>query len=316
MEYRVLGNTGVQVSKLCLGGITFGRFTSEEYVIGIVRTALDHGINFIDTEDAYSLGFSEELVGKAVKGVRQKVIIATKFGRRIHDGPNESGASRLYVFKAIERSLRRLQVDYIDVYQMNRVDPETPIEETLEALSILISQGKVLYAGCCDLALWRVVDSLYVAEKARLKPFRTVQWPLNLLDRRFEEDAATSAKRYELAVLTYHPLSGGWLTGKYHAGEQPPPGSRGAFFGWQMDGDMILKRSEVIGRLSTLAAESGISLSELALRWVLSHGYVTSALIGPRTLDQLGGYLASADAPLPADLLLAIDKVVPPGSWL
>ena len=226
MEYWRLGSAGLKVSALGLGTNNFGERMDEKASVGIVHAALDAGINFIDTANRYGGGHSEEFIGKAVKGRRWQALIGTKFGRNAGKGPNDAGGSRQHIMKAIEASLRRLDTDYIDLYQMHVSDPETPIEETLRALDDLIRQGKVRYIGCSGFRAWELCEALWTARMLNLNSFVSVQPAYNLLEREIEEDLVPLCRRYNVGIIPYHPLAAGFLTGKYRQGEPIPPGTR------------------------------------------------------------------------------------------
>ena len=216
MEYRRLGCSGLKVSEISLGTNTFGRRADEQTSIAIVKHALDMGIIFIDTADTYDRGRSEEFIGKAVKNQRSQVIIATKFGYPMGDGPNDRGGSRYYIMKAIETSLKRLQTDYIDLYQMHVPDPTTPIEETLRVLDDLVRAGKVRYIGCSNFAAWQLCEALWTSRLNNLQSFVTVQPRYNILDRQIETELVSCCQAYNIGVIPWGPLAGGFLTGKYH----------------------------------------------------------------------------------------------------
>ncbi len=224
MKYRNLGNSGLRVSEIGLGTNTFGQAADELASLAIVNRAIEIGINYIDTADMYAQGRSEELVGKAVKSRRSQVIIASKFRRTMGDGPNDQGASRYYIMKAVEASLRRLQTDYIDLYQMHDPDPATPIEETMRALDDLVRSGKVRYIGCSNFGAWQLCEALWTSKSNNLHSFVTVQTRYNLLDRAIEAELVPCCRAYHIGVIPWGPLAGGFLTGKYRRGRSATPG--------------------------------------------------------------------------------------------
>ncbi|MEV6482088.1 aldo/keto reductase [Streptomyces sp. NPDC051576] len=330
MQYRTLGRTGVHVSSLALGTMNFGPFgsTTEAETTALVRRALDAGVNLIDTADAYSDGISEELVGKALKGVdRDDVVLATKFrlpggmlrqsGSDQRNGTtlNRQGGSRRWIVKAVEASLRRLGTDHIDLYQMHRPDPATDIEESLSALTDLQRAGKVLYIGTSTFSAAEIVEAQWTSERRALTRFVTEQPLYSILARGIEADVLPTARKYGMGVLTWSPLSGGFLSGKYRPGAEPERSHRdklGAGRPVPVSGDDALKR-EAAEKLYVLAEEHGMSLVEMSLAFVTGHPAVTSALIGPRTLDQLESQLPAGDRVLTTEVLDRIDEVVAPG---
>jgi aryl-alcohol dehydrogenase-like predicted oxidoreductase len=317
MRYRSLGRTGVQVSSLTLGAMNFGPFgdTTQEQVTAIVRRSLDAGVNIIDTADIYSGGVSEEMVSQALAGVdRDDVVLATKF-RLAMGGKNQRGGSRRWIVKAVEDSLRRLGTDRIDLYQMHRPDPATDIEETLSALTDLQRAGKVLYIGSSTFSAAEIVEAQWAAERRALTRFTAEQPPYSILVRGIEADVLPTTQRHGMGVLAWSPLSGGYLSGKYRPGAEAPQTHRDTVMADRAapaDSDDVLKR-EAAEKLYTLAAEHGLSLIEMSLAFVTSHPGVTSAVIGPRTLEQLESQLPAGDLELPAEILDQIDAIVAPG---
>ena len=316
MEYRPLGRTGVQVSKLCLGAMMFGAWgnTDHDDSVRIIHAALDAGINFIDTADIYSAGESEQIVGKALKGRRDNVVLATKFFVPMGDDPNQRGGSRRWITTEVENSLRRLGIDHIDLYQVHRPDPDTDVEETLGALTDLVRQGKVRYIGSSSYSAGEIVEAQWVARKRRLERFRTEQPPYSLLVRGIELDVLPTARRHGMGILTYSPLAGGWLSGSWGADSTPTSPARkrlAARF------DMTLpenqRKLEAVKQLQKLADTAGLTMIELALAFVVHHPAVTSAIIGPRTMAQLEGQLSAAAVTLDQGVLDQIDEIVKPG---
>ncbi len=318
MEYRPLGRTGVQVSSLCLGCMMFGAKTSLEDSCAIVGRTLDAGINFLDTSNSYSRGRSEEFTGEALKrsGKRSRVILATKVHSRMDNtDPNGWGNSRRHIIAQCEESLRRLQTDYIDLYQIHRPLSTVPIDETLRALDDLIRSGKVRYAGTSTFGAWQLVESLWVAKELGLNRFICEQPPYNLLDRRIERELLPMARTYGFAVIPWSPIAGGLLSGKYTRNAPPPPDSR-----YAGEGASNPRYSEgmfaAVEQLQSLAGEKGIPLARLALAWVLQQPGVTSPIIGPRTLEQLEDYFAAQQVTFSAEELARIDTISPPGRMI
>jgi aryl-alcohol dehydrogenase-like predicted oxidoreductase len=316
MEYRPLGRTGVRVSKLCLGTMMLGAWgnTDHDDSIRIIHRALDAGINFVDTADIYSAGESEEILGKALEGRRDDVVLATKFWGPMGDDPNQRGVSRRWIIAAVENSLRRLGTDWIDLSQMHRPDPETDIDETLGALTDLVQQGKIRYIGSSSFSAGQIVEAQWTARDRRLERFRTEQPPYSLLVRGIELDVLPTAARHGMGILTYSPLAGGWLSGSWSADSSPTSPARqrlAARF------DMSLPENQrklaAVEQLAQLADDAGMSLIELAIAFVVNHPSVTSAIIGPRTMEQLDSQLPAADVVLDAAMLDRIDEIVRPG---
>jgi aryl-alcohol dehydrogenase-like predicted oxidoreductase len=316
MELRPLGRTGVQVSKLCLGTMMFGAWGNPDHdeSIRIIHRALDAGINFVDTADVYSAGESEEIVGKALKGRRDDVVLATKFFVPMGEDPNQRGGSRRWIMTEVENSLRRLGTDHIDLYQVHRPDPDTDVEETLGALTDLVQQGKVRSIGSSSYSGSQIVEAQWVARDRNLQRFRTEQPPYSLLVRGIELDVLPTAQRHGMGILTYSPLAGGWLSGSWTADSSPTSPARqrlAARF------DMSLpengRKLEAVEALAKVAEDAGLSMIELAIAFVVNHPGVTSAIIGPRTMEQLESQLPSADVVLDAAVLDRIDEIVQPG---
>jgi aryl-alcohol dehydrogenase-like predicted oxidoreductase len=325
MEYRTLGRTGVKVSAHCLGTMMFGPWgnTDEDECVRMIHDAIDAGINFIDTADVYGEGRSEEIVGKALRGRRDEVVLATKVHGEMGKGPNDQGNSRYWITKEVENSLRRLQTDHIDLYQLHRPDPDTDIEETLSALTDLVRQGKVRYLGCSTFPAWQIVESHVVAERRGLQRFACEQPPYSIFVRHIEWDVLPVAQRYGMGVIVWSPLAGGWLAGKYRRGHDVPSDSRAVRYAAR--GSPVARRYDpsvpenerkldVVEDLILLAEKAGTSITHLAIAFTLAHPAVTSAIIGPRTPEQLRDLLASADVRLDTETLDAIDDLVAPGS--
>ena len=325
MRMRTLGGTGIKVSPYCLGAMMFGAWGNPDHEdsIRIIHAALDGGINFVDTADVYSAGESEEIVGKALRGRRDDVVLATKAHGAMGKDPNMSGNSRRWIVREVENSLRRLQTDYIDLYQMHRPDPDTDIDETLSALSDLIHAGKIRAAGSSTFPAESIVEAQWVADRRGHVRFRSEQPPYSILVRGIEAAVLPTCQKYGIGVIAWSPLAGGWLTGKYRRGQDTPEGSRAERFRgrpvWaRFDPDRPgnQRKFDLVEELDKIASNAGVSMAHLAHAFVLNHPAVTSAIIGPRTVEQLEDVLAGADVRLDAGTLDAIDAVVPPGSVL
>jgi aryl-alcohol dehydrogenase-like predicted oxidoreductase len=321
MQMRVLGSTGVQVTPLCLGAMMFGAWGNPDHdeSVRIIHHALDSGINFIDTADVYSAGESEEIVGKALAGGRREhVVLATKAHGAMGRDPNERGNSRRWLIRECENSLRRLGTDYIDLYQIHRPDPSADVDETLAALSDLIRAGKICYAGSSTFPAWKIVEAQWVAQRRGRERFVCEQPPYSILVRGVEADVLPACQDYRMGVISWGPLGGGWLSGAYRKDAEIPVSRRAQRLPHRFDMSLPGNRLklEAADRLAGLAAEAGMSLIHLALAFVLNHPGVTSAIIGPRTMDHLDSQLGAADVVLPADLLDRIDEIVPPGTNL
>jgi len=317
MEYRPLGRTGVQVSKLCLGTMMFGAWgnTDHDDSVRIIHRALDAGVNFVDTADVYSEGESEEIVGKALAGGRRdEVVLATKFWGSMGDGPNRGGASRRWIFEEVEHSLRRLGTDWIDLYQLHRPVPGTDIDETLGALTDLVQQGKVRYIGSSSFSGAEIVEAQWTARERNLQRFRTEQPPYSLLVRGIEVDVLPVAQRHGMGILTYSPLAGGWLSGRWSADATPTsPARKRLAARFDMSLAENQRKLEAVQALGEVAEDAGLSLIELAIAFVVNHPAVTSAIIGPRTMEQLDSQLPAADVTLSPEQLDRIDEIVRPG---
>jgi aryl-alcohol dehydrogenase-like predicted oxidoreductase len=310
MQYRTLGRTGIKVSPYALGALALGTpigNPDHDDSVRIIHKALDSGINFIDTADAY--GESEVVVGKALKGRRDRVVLATKFGRPAGDDPNHQGASRRWIMTAAENSLRRLQTDYIDLYQVHRPDPDTDIEETLSALSDLIRSGKVRAIGASQTPASAIVEAQWTAERRSLERFRTEQPPYSILSRGVEREVLPIAQRYGMGILVWGPLAQGMLTGRIRKGQQTDL-RRATLFKVFSDE----RRLDAVEQIISLAEKAGLPMTHLALAFAITHPDVTSAIIGPHTMEQLDDLLASLDVTLTDDILDQIDEIVPPGT--
>ena len=321
MDYRPLGRTGVSVSQLCLGAMMFGPAGNPDHddAVQIIRRALDAGINFIDTADAYSDGESELIVGKALTGGRREnVVLATKVGMAFGEDPNHRGTSRRWITEAVEGSLRRLQTDWIDLYQVHVPDPTTDIDETLGALSDLVHAGKIRSFGASKVPASEIVEAQWTAERRGHERFRTEQPPYSLLTRAIEYDVLPTCLRYGMGVMTYSPLAAGWLSGRYRKGQEisgPGSAARAQRFPGVYDSTSPANAAKLdaADALGALADETGMTLIQMAIAFVTHHPAVTSAIIGPRTMEHLDTYLAADGIDLSSDLLDRIDQIVPPG---
>ena len=316
MEYRLLGRTGVKVSPICLGVMMFGRAVEVAGAGRMLQVAFNAGINFIDTANVYSRGRSEEVLGAALKqtGQRSQVVLATKVhGTMADDDPNMGGTSRRHVIEQCHASLRRLQTDYIDLYQLHRPRTDIPIDETLRALDDLVRDGKVRYIGTSTYAAWQFVEALWASKEYGLNRFVTEQPPYNILDRRIERELLPMAEAYGVGTLPWSPLAGGLLTGKYKRGEDAPEGTR-----YASRSDRARRMTEgaydVIEGLEPLAAGKGCTMSQFALAWAMGQPNITSPIIGPRTLEQLEDNLGALEVSLDDSDREAVDALVPPGT--
>jgi aryl-alcohol dehydrogenase-like predicted oxidoreductase len=317
MQMRQLGRTGVQVSPLCLGAMMFGAWGNPDHdeSIAIIHRALDAGINFIDTADVYSRGESEEIVGKAIKGRRDEIVLATKVHGTMGDDPNQFGNSRRWIVREVEDSLRRLGTDYIDLYQIHRPEPDTDIDDTLGALTDLVRAGKVRYIGSSTFPPSQIVEAQWTAEKRGRERFVCEQPPYSLLVRGVEGEVLPLAQQYGMGVIPWSPLAGGWLSGKWRKGAEAPESSRAQRLParYDLSNPDNQRKLDAADALAVLAEEAGLSLVHLALAFVLEHPAVTAPIIGPRTMEQLESQLGAADVTLTPDVLDRIDEIVPPG---
>jgi aryl-alcohol dehydrogenase-like predicted oxidoreductase len=316
MQYRTLGRTGVQVSTLALGAMNFGAIgrTGQAEATAIVDAALEAGINLIDTADMYGRGESEEIVGKAVAGRRDDLVLATKATMPMGDERNHQGSSRRWLVTALDNSLRRLGVDHVDLYQIHRWDPTTSDEETLAALTDLRRAGKIRYFGSSTFPAYRIVQAQWAAREHQLGRYVTEQPSYSILQRGIESHVLPVIEEYGLGVLAWSPLASGWLSGAVRAGQEIST-NRSVVAPERFDTTLAYNqaRLEAVEQLTKVADEAGLTLIQLALGFVTAHPAVTSALIGPRTLDHLHSQLAAADTVLSADVLDAIDTIVAPG---
>ena len=317
MEMRVLGRTGVSVSKLCFGAGMFGYFgnADEAECARMVRRALDAGINYFDTSDVYSHGESETILGKALKGVRDDVVLATKFSLPMDGNPNHRGNSRRWIMQEVDRSLARLGTDWIDLYQVHRPDDSADIDETLGALSDLVRAGKVRMLGSSTFPAEQIVEAQWVSQSRGRERFRCEQPPYSIFARRIEADVLPTCQRYGMGVVVWSPLSQGWLTGKWRRGQKPNDTNRQNLQPhlYDMNRPDNQRKLDLVEQLAGVAEQAGISLMHMAIAFTCAHPAVTSSIIGPRTFEQLEGLLAGADVVLGDDVLDAIDAIVAPG---
>ncbi len=310
MEYRNLGKSGLKVSEVALGANSFGRKIDEPASTNIINLALEKGINFIDTAEQYSDGRSEEIIGRALKGKRPGVVIASKFGHIATIGPNESRGSRNYLMKAVEGSLRRLNTDYIDLYSLHYPDPETPIEETLRAMDDLVHAGKVRYIGCSNFDAWQICEGCWTSKLHNLQSFIAVELEYNLFKRGIEAEAVPCCQEYSVGVLPWGPLAGGFLTGKYHRDNKDEINNF-------LSKNRVIYRDSVtdanfekMARWTTFAEERGHSVGELAIAWLLSHRYVGSVLVGATSTEQFARNVSASDWKLTQEDLSELNKIL------
>jgi aryl-alcohol dehydrogenase-like predicted oxidoreductase len=307
-----LGNSGLKVSEVALGAGNFGKRVDQRTSTQTVDYALDHGVNFIDTADWYGEGLSETYLGKALKDKRHQVILATKFGSGVGEGINDRGCSRHHIIEALNRSLKRLQTDRVDLYQLHIPDPETPLEETARALDDLVHAGKVRYLGLSNHAAWQICDAIWQSRVLNLETFVAAQARYNLLDRRIEEELIPCCRRHGVGLLPWSGLAGGFLTGKYRRGETPPEGTR------MTNAPMINKRTlaeenfDKLEPIQSFAQEHGYPLGQLAVMWLLAKPWVSSVLSGPMRPDQLDLYFAATEASLSTDEVAELDGISSP----
>ncbi|MEU4247081.1 aldo/keto reductase [Amycolatopsis sp. NPDC026612] len=319
MQYRTLGRTGVQVSTLALGAMNFGAIgnTTQDEATAIVDGALEAGINLIDTADMYGQGESEVMVGKAIAGRRDDLVLATKATMPMGEERNHRGNSRRWLVRALDDSLRRLDVDHVDLYQIHRWDPTTSDEEALSALTDLQRAGKIRYFGSSTFPAYRIVQAQWAAREHHLGRYVTEQPSYSILQRGIETHVLPVTEEYGLGVLAWSPLASGWLSGAIRAGREITT-SRVKVVPQRFDLDVPANRArlDAVEKLAKVADQAGLTLIQLALGFVTAHPAVTSALIGPRTLEHLHSQLAAAETVLPADVLDELDTVVAPGTDL
>ena len=323
MEYKNLGSTGLKVSRMCLGTMNFGDSTDEAEGIKLVHAAIDRGINFIDTADVYWKGKSEEIVGKAIKGKREGLVIATKCWAPFDDGPNDRGSSRYRIMQAAEGALKRLGVDCIDLFIMHRPDEvlpglredPTPIDETLRAMTDLVRQGKVQYIGTSCYPSWKIVESQLLARQQNLERFCSDQLTYNIMNRYVEKRILRVAQRQGIGITVFSPLNYGWLSGKYQRGQEPPADSRAARkFKMNVSSPDAERNFSILEGLEPVVKSSGATMSQFSLAWVLANPAITSVLCGPRILAHLEDNVKALEVKLDQSTLDAVDKIAPPGS--
>jgi len=310
MELRTLGKTELQVTRVSMGTMTFGGQVSEEDSIRMVDRTLDAGINFFDTANSYNSGVSETILGKALKGRRHNVVLASKVRNKMGDEPDDEGLSRAAMRKAINASLRRLQVDYVDLYYLHLPDWNTPIEETLAAMDELVREGKVRYPAFSNYAAWQAVQMLWISENHGYVPPTVAQQMYNALARGIEAEYLASSKEFGIGLVVYNPLAGGLLTGKHAAASGPAPGTRFDSNKMYQDRFWHSQYFEAVNGISTLASDAGLTMVEFAFRWLLSQPVVDSVIVGATNLDQLDdNLLACQGPPLQPDVLAACDAI-------
>jgi aryl-alcohol dehydrogenase-like predicted oxidoreductase len=329
VDYRNLGQTGLKVSPLCLGAMMFGQWGNPDHdeCIRIIHRAMEAGINFIDTANGYSAGESEIIVGKALKDRREEAVLATKVWAPAGEGPNQRGLSRKAIQEQVEHSLRRLGTDVIDLYQIHRPDPTTPLEETLSTLSDLVRQGKVRYLGLSTnhyagealwekrFAAWEIVETLWISERRGFERFVCLQPPYSMLRRTMELEHFPMAQKFGIANIVWSPLEGGWLSGKYRRdADNPKDTQRAEKWIGDLSNPKFEKRLEIVEQLIPLAERKGVSMAQFANAWALRHPAVTSVIIGPRTMEQLEDSLGAWDVRITAEEAAEIDRLVPPGT--
>lgn len=310
MEYRKLGSAGLKVSEIGLGGNNFGGRIDEQQSISVIQFALEQGITFIDTANTYSRGRSEEAVGKAVKGKRQEVIIATKFSRVMGDGPNEKGGSRYHIMQSIDASLKRLQTDYIDLYQMHIHDDDTPIEETLRTLDDLVKAGKVRYIGCSTFTPWEICEALWTSKLYNLNAFVTEQPQYSLLNRQIEHELVPFCLKYGIGIIPFSPLASGFLTGKYRKGEVDKVEGRLAAPSPNADRILTDTNWEKLAKLESFATEHGHTMLELALAWLLSKPYITTIIAGATKKEQVTANVNAASWKMTPEEVAEVEALV------
>jgi aryl-alcohol dehydrogenase-like predicted oxidoreductase len=309
MEYRNLGRAGIKVSEICLGTMTFGNGADQDDATRMVHAALDAGVNFFDTANAYVWGKSEAMLGVALKGKRHQAVVASKVFNPMGPGPNDSGGSRLHIKQEIEASLKRLQTDYIDIHYVHHVDHQTPIEETLRAFEDLVRDGKILYTACSNFEAWRLIDALWIAQSRGWDKFVAYQPQYSLVVRDIDEEIVPACQAKGLGVVAWSPLASGYLAGKYTPGSLKVQGTRSAE-GWGFQGRFFaLNHAEILQTLLDTAKEIGRTPAQTALRWVMDQPFMTSAIVGARNTDQLADTLKAGGWRLPAEALEKLNNV-------
>lgn len=309
MHYRRLGNSGLRVSAVGLGTNNFGGRTDEPGAIRVIEQALESGVTTIDTADVYNLGRSEEIIGRAVKGRRHQIQLLTKVAMKMGDGPHDVGTSRKHIIEGCEASLRRLQTDYLDLYQIHRWDPTTPLEETLRALDDLVRAGKVLYVGCSTFTGWQIAQSLWIADKRGYAPFVSEQPHYNLFERSVEREVVPACQAFGLGIIPYYPLAAGLLTGKYQLGAPVPEGTRFAKMP-QLQADLNEEKLGKVERLKEIAARDGRTVGQLAIAWLLAKPAVSTVIAGATRPEQVIENAGAADWALDAKVVAEIEAIV------
>jgi aryl-alcohol dehydrogenase-like predicted oxidoreductase len=309
MQYKRMGRSGLKVSEICLGAMTFGSQADEQASKAIVHRALEAGVNFFDTADVYNAGVSEEFTGRALKEVRRDIVLATKLHGRMGPGPNDLGQSRKHIMDAIEQSLRRLGTDYVDLYQVHRFDPEYPIEETLRALDDLVRSGKVRYIGASNFAAWQLCTALWTSDKLGLARYDCVQPRYNLISRAIEPELLSLCQAHGVGVIVYNPLAGGMLTGKHQRQAPPTAGTRFGINAMYRNRYWQERVFDAVERFRAIAAESGHSMAQVALAWTLANPAVTSAILGASRVEQLDETLPAVDIRLGPEQLQQLDEL-------
>jgi aryl-alcohol dehydrogenase-like predicted oxidoreductase len=309
MEYRRLGQSGLKVSVVGLGGNNFGGAADEERSISVIRRALDIGVNTIDTADGYSAGVSEQFVGKAIAGRRQEAIVATKVFGKMGPGPNDQGLSRKHIMDGCEQSLRRLNTDYIELYQVHRFDPETPLEETLRTLDDLVQAGKVRYIGCSNFAAWQLTRALWISAQNNLAAFVSVQPQYSMVARDVERELLPACSAFGIGIIPYSPLAGGVLTGKYEAGKAPPPDTR-AGRNTRMQQQLTPERLGMVDKLNSFARERGYGVTQLAIAWLAAHPEVSTVIAGATRPEQVDDNAKAADVKLTSEDMQSIEGIL------
>ena len=307
MEYRRLGNSGLKVSSVGLGTNNFGGRLDEASSAKVIHTAIDQGINMLDTANIYGANLSEVYIGKAVKGQRDKVLLATKVSGKMGTGPNDSGTSRAHIMYEVEQSLKRLETDYIDLYQIHFPSDETPIEETLRALDDLIAQGKVRYIGCSNYASWQTCEAIWTSRTLGLNSFISVQPHYNLLTRSIERELIPFCQAYDVGIIPYFPLASGFLTGKYRPGSAAPEGTRLA--GQMGERTLTEDNFESLERLETFASENGHTLLELAFSWLLAKPQVATVIAGATSPEQVTSNIEATSWILTPEEMEQVDQI-------
>lgn len=309
MQYRNMGRTGLKVSEVCLGTMTFGHGTDESEAKEMVDLSFDAGINFFDTADGYSGGEAEIILGKALKGRRRDAVIATKFFNPMGPGPNDSGMSRVHIMHSIEDSLQRLQTDYVDLFYIHHVDEQTPLEEMLRALDDLVHQGKVRYTACSNYQAWRLATALGISKAEGLAQFSCYQPQYNLVVRDIEQELIPLCDYHGLGVVVWGPLAGGFLTGKYAPGERKMNGTR-SDEGWVFLEDFFAANAdETLSVLIDAAEKTGKTPAQIAIRWILDQPVITSVIVGARNIEQLKDNIKVSGWSIPADIKTTLDQV-------